>query len=223
MSLACVQVGRRVRRVRYEHQPRKVDNSWVTRPPRCTARRSSPARRTPCPQPTPPWWRQPSVTIPIAISMIAVLFTAATYWDQHQADQEAAAVATRSDASLVSFWEGTQNPTVVYLQNRSAFPVQSIMIQFAFSPGASSRISYANIPIDGVLPPCTEAEFKTVLWPPLDEDPINLPLSLFFTSANGQVWQISDFGYLQESTYPNDVTVRATYALADMQTVGGCG
>jgi hypothetical protein len=197
----------------------------MTNPPQCrAARRLRRGGHRPPPQPVTPWWHQPAVIIPIIISMIAVLFTGATYWDQHQADQAAAAAADRSDASLVSFWTNTQGPTIVTIQNLSTVPIQSVMFEFAFDVfGKSRQTSYLNIPIDGVLPPCTQAEFNTASWYPLQQDPVTLPLALYFTSANGQVWQLSYYGALAPGTYPYDVTVQATYAFANVHSVGGCG
>jgi hypothetical protein len=197
---------------------------WVSQASaiRGSTQRPPDASHVPEAVPTASWWRQPAVAIPIMVSVVALVLAVASYWDQHQADLATTATATRADASLVSFWTGTQAPIVVEVQNLSTVPVQDLMFEFGFNPAHSQRVSYVNIPIDGVLPPCTEAEFKTSSWYPLDEDPLASPLYLFFTSENAQVWQLEFNGTLQKGAYPTDVTVDATYAFTDERTIGAC-
>lgn len=113
---------------------------------------------------TRPWWREPATIIPIVVSIVAVVFTGATYWDQHQADREqssaavaAAAAVQEADAKLVSYSTESGNTQVVVVQNLSQQPIYDTTLDGWVRTSSEKQV----YPIDlgiwlGQLPPCTD-------------------------------------------------------------------
>jgi hypothetical protein len=86
-----------------------------------------------------PWWRVPATAIPIAISVVALAISGASYWDLHQANRQlsaadrlqnaaaisAAAAAREADAKVVSYDPDPGNPKIVTVQNLGQQPIYS--------------------------------------------------------------------------------------------------
>jgi hypothetical protein len=189
---------------------------------RVSARSDAHVRHAVAPMAAIPWWRQPVVIIPIVISAFAAVTAGAAFWDQHKVYVATALASDRADASLVSFWTGVNTPTTVEIQNLSAVPMSSIWIEFLNASPQSSRLTYINAPVDGILLPCTRVQFDTTSWYPLRSGPF--AVALFFTDTNGQTWQLSvDDNSLSEGMDPSNPTLDATYQFASTQAVSGCG
>jgi len=122
-----------------------------------------------------PWWRQPVIAIPIAISLLSASFTGGTYWNQIQANSEqsqvdaSAALANQmADARLVSYQLVNQpgEPSIV-VQNLGQQPLYAVTVDLDVtaspfrdvSPGLRPDASDPALFL-GNISPCSENEIQ---------------------------------------------------------------
>jgi hypothetical protein len=127
--------------------------------------------RNPVHQPMPrkdrPWWKQPTVTIPIVISLVAVLFTGGTYWDNHQSDMRqiqqdiaASEANQQADARLVSFHEVYGAASMVIVENLGQYPIYRAALNVVLLIGLNQPVQLNKLIYLGQLPPCSNIEAK---------------------------------------------------------------
>ena len=113
--------------------------------------------------------RAVSITIPILISVAALVVARLSYADQHRADVAAATASEEADASLVSFWASSDRGVVV--QNLGTAPVYNVILVFGNLPKEKAHqcrqcgllpIIDNGAPTNiGTFPPCSVGTIDT--------------------------------------------------------------
>jgi len=144
------------------------------------------------------WWREPATIIPIAVSVIAAVFTGATYFDQHAANSAAAISSATADARAVSFrWTDTAQGLQVDIYNLGSAPIYDVFLAVDFG----SRPDYFPL---GTIAPCSDGQMKMVRsidpsWDRNNGGPVINTTVVQFRDANGVTWQLNEHGVLQEA------------------------
>ena len=138
-------------------RPEKWYTLWRTDRPRSRNPDGVRVRRPPIPPEPPrtPWHWLLTTTIPIVISVFALLISVRAYDDQHASDQAAAQAARQQYARLVSAWlvsTSERGEASIVIQNLGSAPVTEGTAFIVIPPRRDGV--YVTL---GDIPPCSTA------------------------------------------------------------------